>query len=140
DFYFFKQTESELKAITKEEWTSYREGKQEYKLWVESSQANKEAKNEIVAKKKEYENLFEFEEALRVIEEKYPIHIIKNISALKVYEKYKGIVSDYYKRKSAYMRLCLNNPIQSRAAWQTKLASTMVFDEIQRNNDFGHVK
>lgn len=115
EFDIFTQYRDDLKRISKEEWELYRTGKEQYNLWEESKKKNKE-------------------------DETHPIYTITDIKAVRVYEQLKSIVSGYYKRKSKYMKLCLNNPIQSRAAWQTKLASTMVFREIRKRNDFKNVK
>jgi len=65
---------------------------------------------------------------------------IKNKKAYGTYLTNKGFVSDYFKQKSKYFRLCLNNPIQTTAAHQTKLAVSMLFETILKNNDIGNVK
>lgn len=45
-------------------------------------------------------------------------------------------VSQYFKLKSEYFRLCLNNPAQGTAAFQTKAATNKIFEHIYRKNHF----
>ena len=50
------------------------------------------------------------------------------------YIEKKNFVSKYFKLRSEYFRLCLNNPVQARAAMQLKLSTTILFDWIVENN------
>jgi len=50
------------------------------------------------------------------------------------YKSKKKLVSKYAKLRSEYMRLCLNNPVQTRGAHQIKLATAILFDWIVDNN------
>ena len=43
-------------------------------------------------------------------------------------------VSSFFKLKSSYQRLCLNNPVQTRGAHQLKLATCLLFEWILKNN------
>jgi len=56
------------------------------------------------------------------------------------YNSQKKIVSNFYKLKSSYQRLCLNNPVQTRGAHQLKLAKSMLFDWIVENNLIWKIK
>ena len=115
NFKEFKEAEEIFLSLTKENWQSYREGKEQYVSWKESLEKNKE-------------------------DNEFPIFTITKIKEVIYYESIKKDISKYFKMKSQYMRLCLNNPCQSAAAWQTKLASIRIFIEIQKNNDFWNVK
>lgn len=55
-------------------------------------------------------------------------------NAVEFYKEKKKDVSGYYKLKSEYERLCLNNPVQTRAAHQLKLATCLFFEWILKNN------
>ena len=67
-------------------------------------------------------------------------YVVKDDKSYKHYIRNKGMVSDFFRQKSKYFRLCLNNPIQTTAAHQTKLAVAMLFEEILKNNHIGDVK
>jgi len=56
-----------------------------------------------------------------------------------LYLAWKNIISKSAKDRSSYMRLCLNNPIQSTSAHQTKLANILLFKHIEKNNHYGRV-
>lgn len=56
-----------------------------------------------------------------------------------LYLAWKNIISKSAKDKSSYMRLCLNNPIQSSSAHQTKFANILLFKHIEKNNHYGRV-
>lgn len=58
----------------------------------------------------------------------------------KLYLSWKTKVSNVAKTRSRYMRLCLNNPIQTTSAHQTKLAVVYLFQHIQKNNHLDQVK
>lgn len=57
-----------------------------------------------------------------------------NEEAYKYYVSQKKIVSNFFKAKSSYQRLALNNPVQSRGAHQLKRALYKMFDWILKNN------
>ena len=98
-FDIFKSYEEKIKAMSRENWTTYKEGKTEYKALQEN--------------------------------DKYEI---KNKESFEYYKSKKKEVSQFFKLKSEYQRLCLNNPIQSRAAHQIKYATCLLFDWIVENN------
>lgn len=50
------------------------------------------------------------------------------------YKAKKGSISKYFKLRSEYFRLCLNNPVQTRGAHQIKLATCLLFEWIIENN------
>jgi DNA polymerase I-like protein with 3'-5' exonuclease and polymerase domains len=56
------------------------------------------------------------------------------------YKSKKTEVSQYFKLKSEYQRLCLNNPVQARSAHQLKLATSILFDWIVKNNYINKIK
>jgi DNA polymerase I-like protein with 3'-5' exonuclease and polymerase domains len=109
EFNNFKSTKEEVENMSNQNWTAYKEGKEESrKYW--------EAKD----KKETYE-------------------IIRKIS-YEYYKKQKPIVSKFFKLKSEYGRLCLNNPIQSSASHMTKYANVLLFNWIKDNNYLGKIK
>lgn len=67
-------------------------------------------------------------------------HIIQNTDSYKFYIDNKGLVSKYFKLKSKYFRLCLNNPTQTTASHQTKMAAAMLFEYIKKQNHLGRAK
>jgi DNA polymerase-1 len=69
-----------------------------------------------------------------------PSYVVEDHYALHVYEKNKQEVSEFFKLKSEYQRLCLNNPVQSRGAHQLKRALVMLFNWIKKNNLINIVK
>lgn len=73
--------------------------------------------------------LKKFEEAEKGIkyEYKYP-------RSVEYYKSKKMDVSKFFKLKSEYLRLCLNNPVQTRGAHQIKLAACILFDWIVENH------
>jgi DNA polymerase-1 len=54
--------------------------------------------------------------------------------SVELYNEKKVFVSKYFKLRSEYLRLCLNNPVQARAAHQLKLATVLLFDWIIEKN------
>jgi hypothetical protein len=60
--------------------------------------------------------------------------------SVKFYKSKKDIVSTFFKLKSEYQRLALNNPVQSRSAHQLKLATSILFDWILNNNYINKIK
>lgn len=63
-----------------------------------------------------------------------PEYVIVNPDNVKFYKSKRMIVSSFFKKKSEYQRLCLNNPVQSRGAHQLKLATAILFEWIEDNN------
>lgn len=60
--------------------------------------------------------------------------------AVDFYKSKKTEVSQFFKLKSEYQRLCLNNPVQARSAHQLKLATSILFDWIVTNNYLDKIK
>jgi DNA polymerase-1 len=60
--------------------------------------------------------------------------------SVEFYKSKKTEVSQFFKLKSEYQRLCLNNPVQSRGSHQLKLATCLLFDWIVENNYIQKVK
>ena len=56
-----------------------------------------------------------------------------------LYREKKKIVSAFFKLKSEYQRLALNNPVQARSAHQLKRATVLFFDWILKNHLIGKV-
>jgi len=54
--------------------------------------------------------------------------------SVKFYIRHKEDISTYFKSKSKYFRLCLNNPIQSTAAHETKRSVVNLFNYIKSRN------
>ena len=67
-------------------------------------------------------------------------YTIVNSRNVEYYRFKRKQVSDYFKLKSEYSRLALNNPIQSRAAHQLKRATFNLFEWIVNNNYTNTVK
>jgi len=80
-------------------------------------------------------------ESKKLIEakEKELVYEIKNEKAYKFYKTKGKEVSGYFKLRASYQRLCLNNPVQSRGAHQLKLATSLMFEWIKKNNLLGKV-
>lgn len=109
DFEEFTRLGDKLKSCDNEFWDEYRAGKEEYKNYWEAIEYNK------------------------THEDKKSVGI-KNIKAYEFYRENKAWVSSYFKLKSGYSRLALNNPIQARAAHQTKYAVSLLFQHIVSKN------
>lgn len=60
--------------------------------------------------------------------------------SVEFYKSKKSIVSSFFKLKSEYQRLCLNNPVQARSAHQLKLSTCLLFEWILNNNLINIVK
>lgn len=56
------------------------------------------------------------------------------------YKSKKTEVSQFFKLKSEYQRLCLNNPVQARSAHQLKRATAILFDWIVENDYINKIK
>jgi DNA polymerase I-like protein with 3'-5' exonuclease and polymerase domains len=73
------------------------------------------------------------------LEKKEPYEYIFPKS-VEYYESKRREVSTYFKLKSEYQRLCLNNPVQARGSHQLKLATSLLFEWILENNYINKVK
>ena len=60
--------------------------------------------------------------------------------AVKFYKSKKLEVSQFFKLKSEYGRLCLNNPVQARSAHQLKRATAILFDWIVQSGYVNIIK
>lgn len=65
---------------------------------------------------------------------------VKNLNNFNLYSSHRLMMKDYFSLKSQYMRLCLNAPTQGTAAHQTKMATVLLFNEIEKNNDYWKVR
>jgi DNA polymerase I-like protein with 3'-5' exonuclease and polymerase domains len=63
-------------------------------------------------------------------------YTIKNNIAYELFMDNKRNISEYFSLKSQYFRLCLNAPTQGTAAHQTKYATVLIFDHIEKNNHY----
>lgn len=68
------------------------------------------------------------------------VYIIEDQKSYNIYYDNKDNVSNYFKLRSQYFRLSLNNPSQGRSAFQSKLAGIYLWNTIVKNNDFENVK
>ena len=109
----FLSLRNNVNNITSDDWTLYKIGKIEYKEYMNSRE------DESIKK-----------------EDKYTI---KDKEAYNYYKSIKKTVSGYFKLRAEYQRLCLNNPVQTRGAHQLKLAVSLVFEWILKNNLIGKV-
>jgi len=98
----FLDAKAKTDAITRDEWTKYKIGKNDYKKLQEE---------------KEKGNKYELQ---------FP-------ASVELYKEKKKFVSKYFKLRSEYLRLCLNNPVQTRGAHQIKLAGALLFEWIVDN-------
>jgi len=104
----FQKLKIEVDSITREEWTKYRIGKAERQreFMIKDHNANL----------KEGETKKEF--------------IMINKVEYEFYRSKRKTISDYFKLRSEYQRLCLNNPVQTRGSHQMKLALCYFFEWI----------
>lgn len=63
-----------------------------------------------------------------------PEYRVKNEDEYNLYKSFKSAVSNFFKLKSEYLRLCLNSPIQTCGGHQIKLATCLMFEWIEQNN------
>lgn len=103
-----------VESLTKEDWAVYKIGKLE-----RQAERLEEEKNHKDPTKVKYK--------------------IIDIKSYNFYKKNREIVSNFFKIKSGYSRLCLNNPVQTRGAHQLKLAMCYFFEWIVKNNYQGKV-
>lgn len=61
-------------------------------------------------------------------------YTIQYPASVELYREKKKFVSKYFKLRSEYQRLCLNNPVQSLSAHMIKLATLLLFEWIVKNN------
>lgn len=114
----FLINKKEIDAISRDEWTMYKEGKAEYKRkwFIKEKNDNR----------KEGEPLMEFK--------------VVNVRSYEYYMSKKGVISEYFKRRAMYQRLCLNSPVQTRGAHQLKLALCLIFEWILENGYINIIK
>jgi DNA polymerase I-like protein with 3'-5' exonuclease and polymerase domains len=65
---------------------------------------------------------------------------IENYPAYELFIDNKYKISEYFSIRSLYFRLCLNAPTQGTAAHQTKYATVLLFDYIEKNNHYWDVR
>jgi len=73
-------------------------------------------------------------------EEKDELYETKDAYALKYYKSKVRSISNFFKLKSEYQRLCLNSPVQTAGAHQLKLAIALMFEWIVEENLLWKVK
>lgn len=61
---------------------------------------------------------------------------VKDLESYNLYKKNSYDISQYFKLKSLYFKLCLNNPTQTKAAFQTKAATNKIYEYIWKNKHF----
>ena len=93
-----------------------------FEQWQVYKQGKIDYKNKLNAKEKEKE---------------YEYFFPKSVA---FYNSKKKDVSQFFKLKSEYQRLCLNNPVQARSAHQLKLATSLLYEWVLANNYIGRVK
>ncbi len=81
------------------------------------------------------EGKLEYKAEKKAKEEKKP-YIIGKQSSYDLYRKNSYDISQYFKQKSEYFKLCLNNPTQTKAAFQTKAATNAIYEYIWRKKHF----
>lgn len=104
-FDIYKKMGEEIERITREQWTMYSLGKKEYIKYKESLEKPDEQP-----------------------------YVIQDTQAVEVYKRFRKPVSEYFKLRGNYQRLCLNNPVQSRSAHQLKRALCLLFEWIEEND------
>lgn len=106
-FDYFQGMDKTINRMDKADWQLYRVGKQErQRYWMIQEKNKTKHKNDHI--------IFE------------PVNVV----AYKYYMKMKPTVSDYFKLRSTYSRLALNNPVQTTGAHQMKLALCKIFEWI----------
>lgn len=115
EFDKFTELRAKVDSFSKRDWELYREGKEESKRKEKHTEKLKQG----------------------LTESRYQI---KNKVAYDFYQDKKSTVSQYFKIRSQYFRLALNNPTQTTAAHQTKKAACMLFEYIKQNNHLGKAK
>jgi DNA polymerase-1 len=120
--------------------TGYIESADGWKLKLPKYENFLELKDKVESIKKEEWQLYKQGKIDYKKQKEDKTHIIKDLNAFKFYKSKKKDVSDFFKLKSEYQRLCLNNPVQSRGAHQLKRATVMLFNWIKENNYLNVVK
>ena len=77
----------------------------------------------------------EFKAEQKAKEKKEPYEV-KDRESYDLYRKNSYDISQYFKAKSQYFKLCLNNPTQTRAAFQTKAATNKIYEHIWKKKHF----
>lgn len=107
-------------------WTCYRKGKALYK----AEKLQKELKDIVKKYGENSKEAFDFKD-----EHFDKMFLEEDDFSYNIYMESRSKVGDYFKKKSKYFRLCLNNPVQSTSAFQTKRAVVMIFNEIVKNGN-----
>jgi len=103
------------KRIKDLDWELYKDGKLQYKHQqkiIELRKTDKTVKSFVIPDKPSYD----------------------------YFKKKVKMVSEFFKQKSSYKRLCLNNPIQGCGSFIIKRSLIYLFDYIKTNNHLGRVK
>ncbi len=64
------------------------------------------------------------------------LYTVGNRECYDLYKKHSYDISMYFKAKSQYYKLCLNNPTQTKAAFQTKAATNKIYEHIWKKKHF----
>lgn len=115
DFDRYKELESKVESYSKDFWQTYKKGKTE--------------RGKLIANREKIST-----------GEKIDKYIVEDEDAYDLYMDSREDISKFFSKKSAYMRLCLNNPVQSTSAHQTKMALVKIFDTILENGHISDVK
>lgn len=75
-------------------------------------------------------------QANKMAKEAGDLYRIQDYPSYNLYVENKSRISEYFSRRSEYFRLCLNAPTQGTAAHQTKYATVLLFEAIEKNNDY----
>jgi len=122
----------------------YIESTMGFKLHLFDFQRFKNLQNKVSQfSKKEWESYKKGKEEHQKLEkakEQRKLYNINDENSYDFYLKNRSLISKFFKLKSQYYRLCLNNPTQTTAAHQTKLAACMLFDFIKENNHLNKAK
>lgn len=111
EFDKFQELKRAIESMSKADWEMYREGKEEHRKKEKQKETNPESRYEV-----------------------------RNKRAYEYFKDKKSTVSQFFKLKSQYFRLSLNNPTQATSAHQTKKAACLLFDFIKQNKHFGKAK
>lgn len=113
----FKKTETYIDNLDSDFWSMYKEGKLQYKEQMEYKNTLKEGIGSNIKAPKIY-----------------------NKKSFELYTTNKDRISDYFKKKGKYFRLCLNNPVQSTGSFVTKSAVIALWNEIVNRGDVWKAK
>lgn len=137
----YKYGDKKLKEAIK---LGYIESTMGFKLHLFDFQRFKNLQNKVSQfSKKEWESYKKGKEEHQKLEkakEQRKLYNINDENSYDFYLKNRSLISKFFKLKSQYYRLCLNNPTQTTAAHQTKLAACMLFDFIKENNHLNKAK